>query len=340
MHKKCIDVRCDGGVSIGMGHVMRCIALANILGDAFNIRFVIQQSTDNVKQAIRAAGFEYIEIPRTEDFQIESTYIHKYLRPDSIVILDGYNFQSNYQKAIKEYHHILIAIDDLYAWRQYADIVINHGGHINADSYKKEAYTKLLLGYDYLLLRKEFYSITRRKSIHTIEQAILSFGASDEYNLTFRFATWLLEHNPTINLHILASEINPHFNDLRNLAERSRRVQLHSDIPANRVIEILQDSQLLICPASTISLEGSAVGISILSGTTASNQMNNCDTITKSGAALGLGDLNQCSKEDFLQAFDYLCNNADVLNKQLIAQATMIDGKSADRILSEIMLIV
>lgn len=340
MYKKCIDVRCDGGVSIGMGHVMRCIALANILGDAFNIRFVIQQSTINVKQAIRSAGFEYIEIPRTEDFHIESTYIHQHLRPDSVVILDGYNFQSSYQKAIKEHHHILIAIDDLHAWRQYADIVINHGGHINADSYSKEAYTKLLLGYNYLLLRKEFYSITRRQSINTIEKVILSFGASDEYNLSLRFANWLLEHNPSIKLHILASEINPHFNDLRDFAKSSTRVALHWDIPANRVIEIMQDSQLLICPASTISLEGSSVGISILSGTTASNQINNCDTITKSGAALGLGNLNQCIKEDFLRAFDYLCNNADVLNKQLIAQAKMIDGKSADRILSELMLIV
>jgi UDP-2,4-diacetamido-2,4,6-trideoxy-beta-L-altropyranose hydrolase len=340
MHKKDIDVRCDGGVSIGMGHIMRCLALANILSDTFDIRFVIQQSTDNVKQTIRSAGFEYTEIPRTNDFHQESTYINEHLRPGCVVILDGYSFQSNYQKAIKENHHVLIAIDDLHAWRQYADIVINHGGNIKADSYIKESYTKLLLGYDYLLLRKEFYDITRRKSIHSIEKVILSFGASDEHNLTLRFASWILEHNPTIKLHILASQINPHFSQLLQFAEHSSRMWIHFDITANQVIEIIQDSELLICPASTISLEGSAVGISILAGTTASNQMNNYETITKSGAALGLGDLIQCSKEDFLQAFDYICHNADALNNQLIAQSNMIDGKSANRILSEIMLVV
>ena len=340
MNTKNVDIRCDGGVTIGMGHVMRCIALANMLGDAFNIRFVIQQSTDNVKRSITAAGFAHVEIPRTNDFENECAYIHEHLRPDSLVILDGYNFQSNYQKAIKAAGHVLIAIDDLHAWKQHADIVINHGGSIEASSYETSDYTKLLLGYPYLLLRKEFNNLSRRKFIRSIEKVMLSFGASDEHNLTYRFATWLLEHKPSLELDLMVSGINPHLTQITKLAELSPRVALHCDISADRVIQLMQESQLLICPASTISLEGSAVGISIITGTTAANQNDNCNSITKSGAALSLGDLTRCSKEEFLRAFDYLCNDADEINKQLAAQATIIDGKSANRILSEIKLIV
>ncbi|MFM7105534.1 MAG: hypothetical protein ACKOW8_08420, partial [Flavobacteriales bacterium] len=155
MGKRSIVIRCDGGVSIGMGHIIRCIALSEILQSYFDIQFLIQQTTDTVKRVMGNAGFEYIEIPRTQDYEIESTYIHEYIRPDSLVVLDGYNFQSSYQLAIKASGHTVIAIDDLNAWEHHVHAIFNHAPRISANDYKAQLYTRFYLGSEYALLRRE-----------------------------------------------------------------------------------------------------------------------------------------------------------------------------------------
>jgi UDP-2,4-diacetamido-2,4,6-trideoxy-beta-L-altropyranose hydrolase len=335
-----VFIRCDGGTHIGMGHVVRCLALASMIDKYYRIEFIIQETEPLVYKWIKELGFHCETLPKTNDFTVDCENFIRAIETKGVnrqvVVLDGYNFQEAYQRKIKEAQHTLIAIDDLHQWRQYADIVINHSEGVSENSYSHESYTKFLLGYDYLLIRQIFYQSERKTFTISLNSIILSFGASDEQNLTLRFAQWVMEKHPHIKINMLVSSINPHIEKLNEFAAQNAQISIHSNIDANEIIQLFQTNDLLICPASSIALEACAVGISVLTGTTAPNQFDNCTALEAAGAAINLGDLTACSKSNFLDTLDYLCLNMPVINEQLSAQMKIIDGNAPQRILSEL----
>jgi UDP-2,4-diacetamido-2,4,6-trideoxy-beta-L-altropyranose hydrolase len=331
---RAIDIRADGGTDMGMGHIVRCIALAEMLREKFDVKFILQETDTNVFAYIESQGFQVTRIPRTKKFDTESTYIVDYLRQNSLVVLDGYHFKTDYQKAIKSAGHFLVAIDDLHQWDQLADIVINHGGYVDAGQYHCAPSTKLLLGYKYLLLRKEFYSSQKRESISSIQSITLSMGAADINNLTLRFAEWLLDHDKVSSINLLLSKINPHFATILERTQHEKKITIHLDLGATALIALIQSTDILICPASTISLEGCALGVFILTGTTASNQINNCNSLVEAGAALSLGDLNSCTKQKLLQGINSFCDDLPSAQKQLESQGKIVDRQTIHRIQS------
>jgi len=154
-------VRVDSGINIGSGHVMRCLALAQAWqDDAGDVVFVLATESPNAEARLTAEGFEVVYINAkpgsAEDARLTTKLAHKY--GASWVVVDGYHFDGDYQKIIKEAGLNLLFIDD-YGHADYypADIVLNQNIHADEDLYRNRAsYTKLLLGTRYVLLRREF----------------------------------------------------------------------------------------------------------------------------------------------------------------------------------------
>ena len=129
--KQNIIIRVDGGVYTGMGHITRCIAIAEILKKKFNVIFAIQNPDKHIIQTIRPVTKAIIALPKTKNFNTDQVNFVRHLNNDDIVILDGYNFKTGYQKAIKNKGCKLVCIDDLHAWHHVADVIINHAEGIN-----------------------------------------------------------------------------------------------------------------------------------------------------------------------------------------------------------------
>ena len=74
-----IIIRADGGTSIGMGHVMRCIALADMLKNNFNIAFAIQTPTESVIKNIHSITETILHLPSTADYKQDATSFTQFL---------------------------------------------------------------------------------------------------------------------------------------------------------------------------------------------------------------------------------------------------------------------
>ena len=151
-----IFFRTDGYKDIGLGHIIRCLALGEMLRDDFQIVFACQKRDNEVLNIIRKEGFDLIELPVEEDYDTDAETILAYLDQNIILILDGYHFKETYQQIVRPYCHRLVCIDDIHSHHFYADAVINHSEHSKYVKYSCEPYTRLYRGAKYALLRKPF----------------------------------------------------------------------------------------------------------------------------------------------------------------------------------------
>ena len=332
--KKRIIIRADGGTHLGMGHVVRCLALADMLKNHFQIFFAIQHPSVHTKQLIQEHA-QLIELPFNSSFEEDCQHFLNHLHPSDLIILDGYSFTTWYQTQIKKKNCKLICIDDLHSWKQVADIVINHAADVSAEKYEIADYTRLCLGLKYVLLRKEFLTTQKRNDIKEIKKVFISMGASDVDNITEKMIRVLIPFQLE-EIHLMLGSINPNITQLDDTISEIKTTSIikHTDISAITLRTLLQTCDACICPASTIALESCAVGIILITGYTAANQMEILNGLKKNQVAMSLGNLNDTSSEEIHLKIQELFRQPDQLKKILDNQKKMIDGKSPERLLN------
>lgn len=114
-------IRCDASTQIGMGHLVRCSALAEMLKEKFEITFFCKDIPASYKQGLK---FNITQILVEDDFL-------QHVNDQSIVVLDGYHFKGSYQRSIKNLGAILVCIVDFPDYDFLADLIINHAPSVN-----------------------------------------------------------------------------------------------------------------------------------------------------------------------------------------------------------------
>jgi UDP-2,4-diacetamido-2,4,6-trideoxy-beta-L-altropyranose hydrolase len=185
-------IRTDASSKIGIGHLMRCIALGQILqDDNHNVCFLTQTINKYLLDRLRKENFNVRKLIRNinifEDAKKTTEYAKK-INADWVVT-DGYKFETDYQKIIKDAGLKLMCIDDIAECHYVSDIVLNQ--NMNAEkvfNYSYESYTKLLLGIKYVLLRREFRNLRgwEREIKKNCENILITMGGSDSGNLTLK----------------------------------------------------------------------------------------------------------------------------------------------------------
>ena len=332
MCKQKIVIRADGNSNIGLGHIYRGIALAEMLKDEFTIEFIIRFDTTILP--IQNVKFNYVFIPESITLLQEPAWFKKNYTTDTIIILDGYDFTESYQKQIKEFNFKLVYIDDLAKGNQKADLVINHSPGIKESDYKKEDYTDLALGLNYALLRKPFIEFGRNevKIRKEIKNVFVSFGGADINDFSFSTVNEInkLEFLDEINVVIGAAYKHDAIFKLRN-----SKIKIHKNITSTEVFMIMKDADLAIVPASTISIELASLGVPMILGYSIYNQKGIYSGFIKNGAAFAIGDFREYKFEKLKK--DIIKNISEkqleiIQNKLLI----MFNGNIKENIISKI----
>ncbi|GIM61843.1 hypothetical protein CAPN008_18930 [Capnocytophaga canis] len=263
-----IIFRADGNSNIGLGHLFRLFALVEIYKDVYDYVFITKESSSlNVfpsKCNLRL-------IPESIDIQSESNWLFEQYSPEEyIVIADGYHFDSNYQKTIKDKNYFLMYIDDLATEYMYADIVINHSPFIKEKDFKSEAYTRFALGTDYAMLRSSFLEIAKEdREIKTIETAFVCFGGADFYDLTYKAVRALLCFEQFKRINVVLGGAYKH---TKILELQDDRLEMYRNLGEMELLNLMISSNFAIAPTSTIFFELCCVKMPILGGYYVDNQ--------------------------------------------------------------------
>lgn len=299
--KQIIYFRADGNLKIGYGHVIRSLALVEMV-QKYDCRFVINTPDDFLKNEIQKVCTTLIELPVFKTLKDEANYISEnILDSNDIIVLDGYQYNDEYQRIVKNGCGKLVCIDDIYKEHFYSDVVINHAEGIASSKYKKEWYTKLFLGSKYAILRPPFFQSnnTSLKSKINKKRIFINMGGTDSKNYTIKALQQSLKLDDIQEIDIVVGQQYP-FKD-----ELVRKIQSNSDVPINLHINVnarkmallMRKSTLGICAASSVSYEYASIGGLMFVYKTADNQKNIYSFLLKEKIAFPIEKLQERSSK-------------------------------------------
>ena len=331
MELKKIIFRADGNSKIGLGHLFRLFSLVEMFKDKYECVFLTRH--DSITNVIPE---EYVIdiIPKNILYLEEPNWINKkYSSNEFIVIADGYQFMSCYQKKIKEYGFGFVYIDDLNSEKMYADIVINHSLNISAKDYESAEQTKFALGSEYALLRPKFIKAAKKvRVIKSVTDIFICFGGSDVNDLTNTALKGVIDIKEINKIHVVVGGAYIHDEINETIEKRKQDVYIYKNISEKEMLDLMSKCQLAIVPSSTVSYEACSVKMIILGGYYVDNQEKIYAGLESNGLIYSGGNFNKYNDNDFKQKVVEIINDTPLsYNKIITNQSRMFDGNQKKR---------
>ncbi|RYY57825.1 MAG: UDP-2,4-diacetamido-2,4,6-trideoxy-beta-L-altropyranose hydrolase [Chitinophagaceae bacterium] len=272
MVKPVVFFRADGSNTMGLGHITRCSALAEILRGSFRTILLTGAATpvpviDTVRQS-----FNRIEQVPDSNLTDELAFVAETIGAGSIVVLDGYHFGTAYQRTVRQSGCLLVCIDDICQGFFEADVVINTSGHVSPADYRAAWFTRLYLGPAYRLLRKPFWQPVDANK--TVGSVLINFGGADPGNQTLRALEQCVASAPDHSYEIVIGAAYQFKEELyQSIRLLKANVRVHESINAQQVYDLMASCEFAVTAPSTVSYEYLTTGGKLFLQVIADNQV-------------------------------------------------------------------
>ena len=287
---KKILIRADASREIGIGHVMRCLALAQGWQDYLGgkVFFVLGTRAPTLENRLIREGIEVIHIGSPLGSVEDASKTALLARENGAhwIVVDGYHFGAEYQKTIKDAGLSLLFIDDYgHTDHYYADIVLNQNIYADMSLYKNyEPYTRFLLGAKYALLRREFLAWTEHKrDIPDIARKVLiTFGGSDPDNVTLKVIEALKKIEiDRLDVITVVGGVNQNYKTIRQSVKERPGFSVRKDV--NNMPELMAWADVAISAGGSTCWELVFMGLPSILCPVAENQMSNVRFLKSKG---------------------------------------------------------
>lgn len=345
-----IIFRVDGNEKIGLGHIMRCMSIADALikiGEEClfvlaDIRGEIIVKNRGFKTFVMNTKFDCMEM----EFQKIQSVIEQ--KMPKCIVIDSYFVTEKYLHFLGTLGKI-VYIDDLAAFAYPVNSLINYNIYSTRIDYYtlyKEKHIKLpkcILGTKYTPLRKEFKEIPEHILNREVKDILISTGGADPMHLALGIVKFLVEHLESIGgirFHIVLGMMNKDKNKIMELVGEIENIIIHSSVQDMKSLMLICD--LAVSAAGSTLYELCACGTPTITYVFADNQILGADAFEKSGMMVSVGDIRGKQKiiptiieAIFALAGDY--KKREEMGKQM---QKFVDGNGAERLARELMKIV
>jgi UDP-2,4-diacetamido-2,4,6-trideoxy-beta-L-altropyranose hydrolase len=326
---KSILFRADGSKEIGMGHIVRCLALADELkNNNPDLEVVFITKYEVGKRIIEEK--DYNVILATDDGIIQ---IKNLADEDTLLITDFLDTDNQYISEIKKTAGLgVISIDNNTKLKRIdADIVINANVFDDGDK-KVIGSTRYFLGPKYMILREEFEVAhkEKKKIKNKVETILVMFGGTDPGGYTIKVADALKNIHDGVHINLILGPAFSYSNKLDEvLSETNRKFDLL--LSPKNLIEIMKNADIAITAAGIVLYELATLGIPSIVLPQAKHQEDIAKTFEKSRACVNIGIYP--SGELIYNSTIRLMED-DPLRRQLSENAQQfVDGKGAERVI-------
>jgi UDP-2,4-diacetamido-2,4,6-trideoxy-beta-L-altropyranose hydrolase len=269
-----VAFRVEGEPSIGLGHVMRCMALAqSLVAYGHEVFFFMSQRSQSFCHN-RADWVGEIFSITDIDNSLEPDWVTKQSRDLQVdwLVLDGYQFDETYRLKLRSREFKFAVFDDMNnSGALYADIVINGAPNAATHNYQLTAPdAQLAVGPDYQVLRREFLQLNNNEWDNR-KNLTLMFGGSDPKKLTLGVLQSLQKLNATMPITVITGAAYADLQDLVDFVSISNLEIKHLHDCQNMASELV-NSKLALSAAGGSQFELLACAVPSILVVVAENQ--------------------------------------------------------------------
>ncbi|HWR45768.1 UDP-2,4-diacetamido-2,4,6-trideoxy-beta-L-altropyranose hydrolase [Sporomusa sp.] len=356
-----IAFRVDGGRNVGMGHMMRCLSLANAFRRNGHKICFFSKLDEGVEKAKRE-NYDVIRLPsvdhKTEGFfygnpadlsaEAEAVIALLANHQIDILVVDTYNVSGEYLLTLQSHVKKLVYIDDINKFLYPVDIIVNGnitGAYMEYRQYREQQV--LLLGPAYNMIRDEFCKMPPRTVSVQVEEIMITTGGTDPYNLTGRLLALLLQHKKlqTLRFNVLVGSGFTNNEYLINLSQEHKNVVLYANsavannspnITYSEVSAIMLRSDLAISAGGSTLYEFAACGTPTLAFVLADNQEFIVHKMEELGYVKSIGWYNQLDDGQVINALLNLMSDYGKRKEMSRKGQKLVDGKGTERIVRSV----
>jgi UDP-2,4-diacetamido-2,4,6-trideoxy-beta-L-altropyranose hydrolase len=323
-------LRCDGGPGIGMGHLMRCRALAAAFaGLGWRYLFGVTRET-----APLLADGNAIIVPPGVDGAHAVAEAGAANKVDCLVV-DHYGLDATFETAARGKASIVVVIDDLADRPHDCDLLVDPNPERVAEDYAglTGGTTRFLLGPQYALLRPEFAErrpARARPPRRQAERLLITLGGADQHNISHRVLEALprLEGAP-LKTVLVVGPANPH---RETLAAQASWPGLEIVVDPPDLAGLMIEADLAITGGSTSFWELACLGVPALIVVIADNQRAIARAAENAGATLVLGEHDHLDPRKLAAAITALSADPKRRHRMSEAGRNLVDGRGAVRV--------
>lgn len=331
-------VRADASPAIGTGHAMRCLALAKAWQrTGGRVYCLMAESIPALEERFAREGINVTRsamVPGTVT-DADQTVAEARRVGAAWLVVDGYRFEPDYIRKLKAAGLRVLSLDDDGRFDFYAaDVVLNQNISENSAMYeKREPFTRLLLGSEYVLLRPEFLAEPRdREHPEAARKVLVTMGGSDPENVTRKVVLALLRSKANFEARIVVGSGNPWHDQLQVLAAQRPGFQLERS-PAN-MAPLMRWADIAISGAGSTCWELAYLGLPAIVIALSQDQQGIARGLAENEVARSLGWHANLSEERISEALNSLLSDLGQRRAMSEHGMELVDGHGAERVVT------
>jgi len=327
-------IRVDAKKEVALGHLKRCISLANELESrGFSVFFLVAKDI-YTEDLLNQSGFLYGIL--NSDTNTESDYRDTVTRATdigaSIIIIDSYEIDNTYRKKIMAHGFFVASVTDTAYMVLSSDIVIN--GNLNAEKLMDRASSEceLLLGIKYLILATDFKdNVNETETSEEVENILITMGGIDHYDLTTKILKMLDTFDLDFNISAI---VGPYYENLPSIRAQvdkmHKKVKLIKSPPT--LYEIMKHCSLAFCAGGQTVYELAALAKPVVGISLWEHQKDNIDNLSALGAIKGVSYLSNNFDLSLRKSTEKLLSSYIDRKHLRDTASSIVDGKGAIRV--------
>ena len=333
VERKVAVLRADASDLIGVGHVMRSLALGEELLDAgFDVVLASVDLPAGMREEARKCGITVVDL-QCEPFGSDDAIATLALN-GAVLVIDGYKFEREFFEILENGSNSFVIIDDNVETNALApSVVINQNPHATPEMYVHlSGSPKLLLGLQYALLRREVREVAKLSVVPVAKKVFVAMGGSDFLQLTSPIVDGLKD----LDIEICVA-IGPTNSQRQQIEETVRSIPRARVILQADYITELASSSLAILAAGSSLWEAAALGVPSIGLIVAENQIGASVGAEHCGISISLDVRSGLHNESIVSNVENLLTMTNgALAKMTTATRSEVDEFGSMRVLQAI----
>ena len=247
LQRKKIAIVPNASESAGTKHINRCLSVASKLV-FHDILFLLEETHQLGIDIIEKYNYNY----KIYDGKDDLINCLRDYSPD-LLLNDIADTSSEYISILRDEGYFVINFEDLGTGSGLANVVFD--ALYEHDLSEKNIYT----GYEYYLLRDEFYFQPQKIITHAVNNVLITFTGEDEDNLTEKVINSILSTNYEGRINVIVGLTYPDLEGLISKYESNQSIQIYQNV--SNISEFMFKADIIFSSASKRMYDICSLGV-------------------------------------------------------------------------------